>query len=299
MKPGTYVFHKAGGIHYDGAKDEPAVIQVWGTGPMTTTRPKSDDARAVRGAASSPPLAWLGASSAQSGAQSAPLRALSSNGVRAALEELVPQCERSAGQPDRARVRHVGVDPAAHRAAARPSTSRSSRRQVVAELAQGGHLVAQLDHAARPRRHRVGIRAGARRLEIGTADAIKQTLLDGEVGDVYAQDGASRPHIERMFERLGIAAEMKAKTLLEQGSVRAAEKVVAGEAEILLTLVSEILPVEGMELLGPLPAEFQSYITFDAAVGSRATDAAAARAFIACVAAPAAAPTFAAKGIER
>ena len=102
-----------------------------------------------------------------------------------------------------------------------------------------------------------------------------------------------------MFERLGIAAEMQAKTLLEPGSVQAAEKVVAGEAEILLTLVSEILPVEGMELVGPLPAEFQSYITFDAAVGSRATDAAAARAFIACVAAPAAAPAFAAEGIER
>ena len=57
-----------------------------------------------------------------------------------------------------------------------------------------------------------------------------------------------------MFERLGIAAEMQAKTLLEPGSVQAADKVVAGEAEILLTLVSEILPVEGMELLGPLPA---------------------------------------------
>ena len=37
VKPGTYVFHKAGGVHYDGAKGEPAVIQVWGTGPMTTT----------------------------------------------------------------------------------------------------------------------------------------------------------------------------------------------------------------------------------------------------------------------
>jgi hypothetical protein len=38
VKPGTYVFHKAGGIHYDGAKDEPALIQVWGMGPMTTTQ---------------------------------------------------------------------------------------------------------------------------------------------------------------------------------------------------------------------------------------------------------------------
>jgi molybdate transport system substrate-binding protein len=102
-----------------------------------------------------------------------------------------------------------------------------------------------------------------------------------------------------MFERLGIAAEMKAKTLLEQGSVRAAAKVVGGEAEILLTLVSEILPVEGMELLGSLPAEFQSYISFDAALGAHPQDAAAARAFGACLAAPAASPTFAAKGIER
>jgi molybdate transport system substrate-binding protein len=102
-----------------------------------------------------------------------------------------------------------------------------------------------------------------------------------------------------MFERLGIAAEMKAKTLLEQGSVRAAAKVVGGEAEILLTLVSEILPVDGMELLGPLPAEFQSYISFDAVLGAHPKDLAAARAFIACIAAPSAAPTFAAKGIER
>jgi molybdate transport system substrate-binding protein len=92
---------------------------------------------------------------------------------------------------------------------------------------------------------------------------------------------------------------MRAKTLLEPGSGQAAEKVIAGEAEILLTLVSEISPVAGMELVGPLPAEFQSYITFDAAVGARSAESAAARAFIACVAAPSAAPAFAAQGIER
>ena len=169
---------------------------------------------------------------------------------------------------------------------------------VVTELAQGGHLVGSSITPVGRAGIGVGIRAGGRRFEIGTADAIKQALLTAR-SVTFAREGASRPHLERMFERLGIAAEMQAKTLLEPGSVQAAEKVVAGEAEILLTLVSEILPVEGMELVGPLPAEFQSYITFDAAVGSRAKDAAAARAFIACVAAPAAAPAFAAKGIER
>jgi hypothetical protein len=144
----------------------------------------------------------------------------------------------------------------------------------------------------------VGIRAGGRRFEIGTADALKQALLTAR-SVTFAREGASRPHLERMFERLGIAAEMQAKTLLEPGSGQAAEKVVAGEAEILLTLVSEILPVDGMELIGPLPREFQSYISFDAALGAHAADAAAARAFIDCIAAPATAPAFAAKGIER
>ena len=209
----------------------------------------------------------------------------------------MPQCERSAG---RAIELEFG-------------TSASIRQRmnggesvdlafittpVVAELAAGGHLASSSITPVGRAGIGVGIRAGGRRPEIGTADAIKQMLLTAR-SVTFAREGASRPHLERMFERLGIAAEMQAKTLLEPGSVQAAEKVVAGEAEILLTLVSEILPVEGMELVGPLPAEFQSYITFDAAVGSRATDAAAARAFIACVAAPASAPAFAAEGIER
>ena len=103
-----------------------------------------------------------------------------------------------------------------------------------------------------------------------------------------------------MFERLGIAAEMKAKTLLEQGSVRAAEKVVAGEAEILLTLVSEILPVAGHGAARAAAERVPELHRVRRARSARTPrDAAAARAFIDCVAAPAATPTFAAKGIER
>jgi molybdate transport system substrate-binding protein len=74
---------------------------------------------------------------------------------------------------------------------------------------------------------------------------------------------------------------------------------VDGEAEILLTLVSEILPVEGMELLGPLPAEFQSYVSFAAARGTQTANVEAARSLVACIAAPSARATFAAKGVTR
>lgn len=255
-------------------------------------------ARSVRGvAALLMALAWLGSAPAQSAAQSANLRVLSSNGVRAVLDELVPQCERSLS---------VGVT-------LEYGTSASIRQRVVAgeivdivfattevvgELAGAGRLAADSQTPLGRSGIGVGIRAGVRHPEINTATAIEHTLRSAK-SVTYAQDGASRVHIERMFERLGLTAEMKAKTLLEQGSVRAAAKVVDGQAELLLTLVSEILPVEGLELVGPLPAEFQSYVSFAAALGARAASHDAARALVDCIAAPSGAATFAAKGVER
>jgi molybdate transport system substrate-binding protein len=252
--------------------------------------------RLRRAAALAASLVCAGLAGAQSTPQP-PLRALSSNGVHAALEVVVPQCERTVG-------RTLDIE---------YGTSASIRQRigggeavdiafvttpVVAALAGDGHLIQSSIMPLGRSGIGVGIRAGSRRPAIGTAEEIERSFVAAR-SVTYAADGASREHIERMFARLGIAEEMKAKTLLEQGSVRAAAKVVGGDAEMLLTLVSEILPVDGMELVGPLPAEFQSYISFDAALGKRAADSADARALLACIAAPAAAPTFTAKGIER
>jgi molybdate transport system substrate-binding protein len=235
-------------------------------------------------------VAGLGTASAQT------LVAFSSNGVRAPLEELVAQCPR-VGRP--VSVSYGTSAAIKQRVAGGEAVDVVfATSEVVAELAQGGHVapgsITPLGRAGIG----LGIRSGGRKPAIGTADEIKQALLAAQ-SVAYAQDGASRRHIERMFAQLGIADEMQAKTLLEQGSVRAAEKVVAGEAEILLTLVSEILPVAGMDLLGLVPTQFQSHIAFEAAIGVHAEDASAARDLVACVAAPAAAATFAAKGIER
>jgi molybdate transport system substrate-binding protein len=254
-------------------------------------------AAALRTAALLAAASWLGAAAAQSAAPGSTLRALSSNGVRAGLDAVLPQCERTVGKKLEIEF----------------GTSASMRQRigggervdvafittpVVAELAQGGHLAAGSITPVGRAGIGFGVREGGRAFDIGNAAALKQAFLSAR-SVTFAREGASRPHIERMFERLGIAAEMQAKTLLEPGSGQAAEKVIAGEAEVLLTLVSEILPVEGMHLVGPLPAEFQSYITFDAAIGAHSADAAAARALIACVTAPATAAAFAAEGIER
>ncbi|HEY3518950.1 MAG TPA: substrate-binding domain-containing protein [Gammaproteobacteria bacterium] len=235
--------------------------------------------------------AWLAPAAAQT------VVVLSSNGVRAPVEDLMMQCTRAAGRP-------VSITYGTSASIRERVTGGEAvdavlaTAEVVGELAKAGHLDSSSSTPLGRAGIGLGIRAGSPRHKIGTMAEIKQTLLDARAV-AYAADGASRPYIERMFERLGIAAEMKGKALLEQGSARAAEKVVKGDAEIVLTLVSEILPVAGLDLLGPVPAEFQSYISFAGAVGTHAASRAAARAFIDCVAAPAAAPTFTAQGIER
>jgi molybdate transport system substrate-binding protein len=249
------------------------------------------------GAALVAAFAWLGTPSAQSAAQSANVRVLSSNGVRAVLDELVPQCERSLGR--RVTIEYGTSASIRQRVAAGEAVDVVfATTEVAGELADAGRLARDSQTPLGRSGIGIGMRAGARHPDIATPTALKQTLLAAK-SVTYAQDGASRVHIERMFEHLGVTAELKAKTLLEQGSVRAATKVVAGEAELLFTLVSEILPVAGMELVGPLPAEFQSYVSFAAALGARTTSHDAARALVDCVAAPAAAATFAAKGVER
>lgn len=92
---------------------------------------------------------------------------------------------------------------------------------------------------------------------------------------------------------------MKAKTILQQESIRSAAKVTAGDADFVLTLISEILPTPGIELVGPLPAEFQSYVVMTAGVGAKSKNAEAAKALIAFLSGPTIAPTLKANWMEK
>jgi molybdate transport system substrate-binding protein len=143
----------------------------------------------------------------------------------------------------------------------------------------------------------VGVRAGAPKPDIGTSDALKRTLLKLK-SVTYAQDGASRIYLEKMFDRLGIGSEMKPKIILEQGSGGAGARVANGGAEMIMTLVSEILPMHGVEFVGPLPAQLQSYVSFAAGVSAKAANAEACKALIKFLTGPAAAQAFKPKGME-
>ena len=109
----------------------------------------------------------------------------------------------------------------------------------------------------------LAVRAGAPKPDIATVEAFKRALLDAR--SIAYSDGPSGAYIAALLERLGIADEMKSKTKLTGRPV--AELIASGEAEIGMQQIVAILPVEGAELVGPLPSELQNVITY--AAGSR------------------------------
>jgi molybdate transport system substrate-binding protein len=232
---------------------------------------------------------------AASHAQGHVVRVLISNGFRAVFDDLVPACERSIG----------------HSVTAQSGTSTSLIEKVNAgepfdvaimtteameTLGKSGKVAARTPLG----RSGIGIgtRAGAKKPDIANAEALKKTFLAAKA-ITYAGDGASRPHIDRMMGTLGIGDVMAKKTLLEQGSVRAATRVATGDAELLITLVSEILPAPGVELVGPLPTQFQNYVSFAGAAAAKSDNAAAGKALISCLSGPNVAATLKAKGMEK
>lgn len=138
------------------------------------------------------------------------------------------------------------------------------------------------------------VRAGTPKRDISSVDAFKRAMLDAKSFS-YAKQGATAVHVARMFERLGIAEQMKSKLLPVS---LASQSVATGETELGLVVISALGSVPGVELLGPLPPELQNYVGFTAGVSATAKEGEAGKAFINFLNAPAAIPTLKAKGME-
>jgi len=228
---------------------------------------------------------------------SAPLRVFASNGFRAVLDDLAPKCEKTIGRP-------LSTDFGT-------STSLQQRvksgeafdiavmtSEAIDDLVKAGKLsLGSLVPLGRSGIG-IGVPANASKPDIKTPETLKQSLLNAKA-ITFAGDGASRPHIESMMKALGIEKAMAAKTMLEQGSVRAAANVASGKADVLITLISEILPAPGVALVGPLPARFQHYVSFAAATAVKSENGEAGKSLIACLSGPDAAATLKSKGMER
>jgi len=228
-------------------------------------------------------------------ADAATIRILASNGIKAALEAIKPDLEKANGDT-------LSIE---------FSTAATLRERIekgeafdvailtddaMDALAKAGKFAP----AGRVRLARVGIgvgfRKGAPKPDVRTPASIMQTLLNAR-SIAYTGNGASRPAIDKMIERLGIAKELQAKSRLTAAG-EAPAAVGKGDSDLVLTLISEILPEPGVELAGPLPADFQTYLSFSAAPSPKAASARSVAAFLAFLRTPSAAAIYKVKGME-
>jgi molybdate transport system substrate-binding protein len=128
----------------------------------------------------------------------------------------------------------------------------------------------------------VAVREGAPMPDISTANAVREALLAAR--SIAHPDplggGFAGAQITRMFARLGISDAVKPKVTLAYAFTGGVTQVANGEAEIGLFNISEILPVKGVTLVGPLAPELQSYITFSAALHAGSVSPEPAKSFL-------------------
>ena len=191
------------------------------------------------------------------------LRVLSSNGVKAVVEETLSEIEQAIG---------CGLDLEFSTAASLARRIESGEPFDVAILTPA--LIAALvmeqaiapDSVATFARSGVGVgaRAGGSADDIGTMEGFRQTLLNAE-SVAFTAEGQSRRTIDAAFERLGIVETMQPSSVIV-GPGEGPPAVAAGEVELVLTLISEIVSVPGLELVGPFPSELQGYVSFAAGI---------------------------------
>jgi molybdate transport system substrate-binding protein len=224
------------------------------------------------------------------------IKVLASNGVRAALEELVPHFEHASG----------------HKVSVSFGLAAALKRQIEAgeafdlavltsagieDLAKQGRI----DAASRTpiARSAVGImvKSGAPRPDLSSPDALKRALLSAR-SVTWAKEGASGAYFATVVQKLGIAEELKPKLNLGSDGANAAEKVARGEAELGALLVNEIMAHHGVDVAGPLPAALQSYTVFHAGASAGSRHSAAAKSLADFLTKPDARAVFKAKGQE-
>jgi molybdate transport system substrate-binding protein len=143
----------------------------------------------------------------------------------------------------------------------------------------------------------IAVRERAPKPDIGSAQALKNALLAARTIS-YSKTGISGVYFPTVLERLGIATQVASRVLIPPSGVPIGEVVAKGDAEIGVQQISELLPVPGIEIVGPLPAELQKVTVFSAGIFTGASEPQVAKALVALLTSAAARPVYQRKGME-
>lgn len=234
---------------------------------------------------------------AQAGhAAAAELRVVATTSLKATLDKLGPQFERSSG----------------HKLTFEFGTSAPLKRQIDAgepfdlailvpasldALIKEGKIAADTRIDIARSAIGVAIRKGAPKRDTGSAEALKRVLLEAK-SISYSGEGASGRYFTGLLDRLGIAAEVKPK-LRPLPSGGAVEPVAKGEIDIAVITLANIVGIPGVEIAGLLPRDLQHYTVYTAGVAAASKNADAAKALIALLMAPETTPSLETAGMER
>ncbi|HVY56345.1 MAG TPA: molybdate ABC transporter substrate-binding protein [Xanthobacteraceae bacterium] len=228
-------------------------------------------------------------------ADAAELKVLSGNGGKAAVRELARRFEQASGHKVTV---HFEVNAALKQKieAGEPFDVAVLNPPPLDALIKEGKIVADTRAVIGRIGIGLGVRAGAPKPDISSVEAFKRTLL-GAKSVAYPGRGASGVYFASLVDRLGIAAEMKPK-MRPMPAEDTVEVVARGEADLVVVVASRIYGVPGVELVGLIPKELQTFIGFAAGVGSAAKEPEAARAMVRFFTAPEAAEVLKPIGIE-
>jgi molybdate transport system substrate-binding protein len=130
----------------------------------------------------------------------------------------------------------------------------------------------------------VAVRVGIPRTDISSIDALKQLLLQAK--SIAVSSGTSGRYLAELFQRLGIAEQIKDKVRQPPSGTQIGEMLSSGEVDLGFQQISELIHVSGIEYLGPLPSAIQSITVYSAGVHSAASAPATARTFLKMLTAP-------------
>jgi molybdate transport system substrate-binding protein len=234
------------------------------------------------------------------GASAAEVRVMISGGLTAAYKQLVPEFERATGNKV---LTAYGPSMGTTVNAIPVRLERGEPADVLimvgyalGDLARQGKVIAgsQVDLVRSP--IGIAVKSGAPKPDISSAEAVKRALLAAK--SIAYSDSASGVYVStEMFQKLGIADEMKDKAR-KIPATPVGEIVAHGDAELGFQQISELKPVAGIDIVGPLPADLQKITVFSAGIASVSKEPEAGKALIRFLASPAARDAIINSGME-